>query len=383
MRRATLAAAVLLAGQIAWAQQSAPTPARQREGGAQPVKIDAATAAKILTETYKQTKDAKTREDFGYVIEVCERALAANPPEKIRKYAHQLAAWGYNRRGETYADEAATLFNQGARRQANELDALALDDFQAALRHDPEKWKALHNRGVSLALHGKIDEALTDFGRVLQINPDFTNSRFNRAEIRAQQELWPEAIADYSEVLRLKASDTEALLGRGNAQLKLGKHQEALADFQQALAYAPTSAAAYAGRGDVYTALGQWNAAGEDYRQAIKLDPKLGRAFRGAAWLMATCPLEQFRASELALQSAEKAIELAGDGDWTYLDALAAAQASAGRFTQAQATLEKAIQLAPDKAVGELQSRLELYRSRQPYRQSERSAAAGNAAVAR
>jgi tetratricopeptide (TPR) repeat protein len=84
---------------------------------------------------------------------------------------------------------------------------------------------------------------------------------------------------------------------------------------------------------------------------------------------MATCPVEQFRDAELALQSANKAIELDGSGDWTYLDALAAAQASAGRYAEAAATLDKARQIAPDEATAELQSRQALYRDGKPYRQ--------------
>src|SRR5262245_8141287 len=196
MLRATSAIALFLVTALAAGQEAEPTPAKAATGAPRRDTIDAATAAKILTETYEQTKDARTSDDFGQVIEVCERALAANPPEKIRNYAHQLAAWGYNRRGEVYADQAAELFNNGAHRQANELDALALDDFRSAVAHDPTKWKAIHNRGVSLALHGKVGEALADFDQVLKLNPQFANARFNRAEIRAQQGKWQAAIED-------------------------------------------------------------------------------------------------------------------------------------------------------------------------------------------
>ncbi|MCI0361651.1 MAG: tetratricopeptide repeat protein [Planctomycetaceae bacterium] len=368
MLRTTGAMALLFVTVLASGQDSEPTPARTKADQPRGEKIDAATAAKILTETYERTKDAQSPDDFGQVIEVCERALAADPPEKIRKYAHQLAAWAFNRRGEVYADQAADLFNRGAQRQANELDALALDDFHAAVAHDPAKWKAIHNRGVSLALHGKVEEALADFDQVLKLNPQFANSRFNRAEIRAQQGKWQAAIEDYNEVLKAKADDVGALLGRGNSLVRAGQLAEALADVELALRYSPESAAAFAGRGDVHCAAGRWNQAGEDYREAIKLDAKLGRAYRGVAWLLATCPDEHFRDRDLALASAEKAIALDGESDWTYLDALAAAQANAGRYGQAQATLEKAIQIAPDSVDEALQSRLARYRDRQPHR---------------
>jgi tetratricopeptide (TPR) repeat protein len=386
----TKLALVLLAGLLvgiaptSWGQEG-PTPAaRPRPGSEERAeKIDAATAARLLTETYEETKDSTSAEDFGRAIEVCERAIAAEPPEKIVRYAHQLAAWAYNRRGEVFADQAASLFNQGERREANELDSLALDDFQAAVRHDPTKWKAIHNRGVSLALHGKIDQALADFARVLELEPQFVNSRFNRAELLVRQDKFQEAIDDYTEVLKIKGDDIGALVGRGNALLKLGKPTEAVADFDLAVRFQPTSAAAHAGRADAYTALGQWNEAGNDYREAVRLDAKLGRAYRGAAWLMATCPRDELRHADAALRSAEKAIKLDGNGDWTYLDALAAAQANAGKYDEAQATIEKALQMAPDSAVEVLQSRQDLYRDGQPYRQSTTSTAVTTGPVTR
>lgn len=378
----TMLAVMLLVGlaQLSWAQP-APTLARRPAGAEE--KIDAATAARLLTEIYEQTKDSTSAEEFGRAIEVCERAIAADPPEKIVKYARQLAAWAYNRRGEVFADQAASLFNSGERREANELDALALDDFQAAVRHDPTKWKAIHNRGVSLALHGKIDDAVADFGRVLELEPAFVNSRFNRGELLAKQSKWQAAIDDYSEVLKIKPDDVGAMLGRGQALIQQAKPADAIADFSEAIRYQPQNAAAYAGRADAYTALGNWNAAGNDYREAVRLNANLGRAYRGAAWLMATCPRSELRHADAALRSAQKAIKLDGNGDWTYLDALAAAQANAGQFDEAQATIEKALQMAPDSAVEVLQSRYALYRDGQPYRESDRATAASTGTVTR
>ena len=57
-------------------QEPMPAPAQGDRDEPRQEKIDAATAAKILTETYEQKKDSTTADDFGSVIEVCERALA-------------------------------------------------------------------------------------------------------------------------------------------------------------------------------------------------------------------------------------------------------------------------------------------------------------------
>jgi len=65
---------------------------------------------------------------------------------------------------------------------------------------------------------------------------------------------------------------------------------------------------------------------------------------------------------------------LDGNGDYAYLDTLAAALASAGEFEDAKETQEKAIQIAPDAKGSELRARLNLYKSGQPFRTTSRTA---------
>lgn len=366
---------ICFAGMFASAQEPGPTLARPPLQSSQgPAAITAETAAKVLADAYQRTKNATASDEFGDIIETCERALSVDPPEQTRQYARQLAAWAYNRRGELYAQEASKVYNKGAHRRANELDALALDDFQAAIGHDATKWKAIQNRGVSLALHGKLEEAIADFDLVLKLQPEYQNAWFNRAELRFETGEYAVAISDYNQALQRRPDDIAAMLGRGESRLKLGQPQEAKADFELALRYSPTEALALAGRGDAHTALRDWNRAGEDYREAIRFNPRLGRAYRGAAWLLATCPDERYRRADLAVQTAEKAIELGGDSDWTYLDTLAAAQASAGQYDEAAQTIAKAIQIAPENLIETLKSRLDLYAEEQPFRLPAESA---------
>jgi tetratricopeptide (TPR) repeat protein len=331
--------------------------------------------ARQIASAYALSKTAKTIDEYSSIIETCERVLAEQTTEETIKYAKQLAAWSYNRRGEAFAQQASELIDQGEDRKANELDALALDDFQQAITLDSTKWKAYHNRGVSLGLHGKIEEALADFDQALKLKPDHVNGWFNRAEIKSQLGQFSEAVEDYTQALKLKPEDHGSLIGRAAARRQLGKLTDALQDISEALKHQPDYAPAYCERAEIEMSLGQWQAAAEDYRTAARTDNQLGRAFRGVAWLMATCPELKFRNANLAFEAAEKAIALDGENDFRTLDVLAAAQANMGDFAKAQVTLKKAMQLAPQEVQATLQMRMKLYANGQPYREPIRQAA--------
>ena len=147
-----------------------------------------------------------------------------------------------------------------------------------------------------------------------------------------------------------------------------------MADYGRAVELNADSAEALINRGDAYLALRQWREAATDYRQAIASDAGSGRAYQSAAWLMATCPDDGYRNDQLALQAAEKAIELDGRTDFKCLDTLAAAYANAGEFDRAKQTIAEAIKIAPKDHADLMRRRLELYQQNQPYREGEQIA---------
>lgn len=319
-----------------------------------------------LDQAYQQTKTAKTSSELSAIIATCERALEQKLSEQHQAYARQLLAWTLNRRGEGYNEQAAAMQDEA---EAERLDAAALADFDAAVRHDPSRWKSWHNRGVSRALLGQYPEALHDFDKVVELKPDYPNAWFNRAELRLELRQFTVAAEDYTHALRLQPDDPAALLGRGRAYLGEGLWDLAIADFDQVLQQEPTRAAALAYRGEARQAQGAWEAAAADIREAVKLDPQTAQGFLALGWLMATCPEDRFRQPDLAVQAAEKGVQLEGEQAVRPLDVLAAALANAGRFEEAEATLEKALPHAPPGELADLQQRLQLYRDRKPFRQ--------------
>jgi tetratricopeptide (TPR) repeat protein len=326
-------------------------------------------AKSLLASAYQKTQTAKTVADYTAVIDLCQQAEATNLTPEQGQYVKQLASWAYNRRGEAFVDQAATAIESGDKARASEFDTKALANFEKAVENDASRWKAIHNRGVSYALAGKYEKAIADFTRVIEVRPDYPNGWFNRAEIRYELGHFEQAIPDYTKTLELNPADFGAHTSRGHTYFRMRKFTEALADYTTAIELDETNAEAYANRGDAYQKAGQWKEAASDFRRAVELDPALPRAYAGAAWLMATCPDEQFRNAKLGLQAARRAVELGSEDNFELLDTLAAAQANANRFDDAIATVSKAIELAPTSASSPLAERLTLYNSQRPYRQ--------------
>jgi len=92
------------------------------------------------------------------------------------------------------------------------------------------------------------------------------------------------------------------------------------------------------------------------------------------AWLQATCPIAEFRDGAKAVENATKACELTDWKNFSYVDALAASYAEVGDFDSAVKWQKNAIDLLAEDTSVELrsayESRLDLYQSGKPYRQS-------------
>ncbi len=323
----------------------------------------------LLNSAYKLTKTAKTVEQYGEIVDLCNDARRLQLTGELSDYAKKLLAWAHNRRGETYSEQASELAGRGEMERAQKLDAAALADFEQAVANESDRWKALHNRGVSYALIGKYEQALKDFDRVTKLKPDYANAWFNRAEIRFELREFAVALQDYEETLRLLPDDLGALTSRGRVLLRLGRAAEAVKDLDRAVQLStPQSATVLTYRGEAHQHLGQWEKAATDFRKAIDVDPQLGWAFCAAAWLMATCPDEKFRDAERAMEAAKKAIELDGESDFRHSDVLAAAYANANRFPEAKKEIDKGLKTAPPDELSDMKKRQTLYSQNKPYR---------------
>ena len=106
------------------------------------------------------------------------------------------------------------------------------------------------------------------------------------------------------------------------------------------------------------------------YDRAYRASPDSLDVQNNLAWILATCPDKALRDAPRAVTLAEQAARSTNYADASTLDTLAAAYAESGAFEKAVVTERKAIELTPATSRSDLQKRLDLYLSGQPYHSS-------------
>ncbi len=320
--------------------------------------VQRAATELIVKEAYPLHQSAKTEEDYTKMLDLCQRGIEQGAPAKVVTYAQSLMSWAHNRRGQIRLD--ADRFQE------------AMADFDQSISLDPQRWLAFHNRGYCHAKQQQFDQALEDLTKALEIKPDYFKALTNRGEIYYALGQYEEAVADYTAALQLRRQDAKLYNQRGHAYWLLNRRNDALRDYNQAISLDSDFVDAYINRGDLLAEVGRLRQAALDYRRALQLDSSSHRGFISAAWMMSTSPDERYHDADRAIRAAQRALDLLGDVPnlkHRYLDVLAASQAAAGQYDQAVQTSQQAIDLAPESLQPEYQSRQQLYRQQQPYRQ--------------
>jgi tetratricopeptide (TPR) repeat protein len=223
-----------------------------------------------------------------------------------------------------------------------DLDRLAEAEqhFEAAVRIHPHRAKARFNLGLARLRLGRLSEAAEQFTKALELDADYAAAHNGLGLVHYRQERLPEAVAHF-----------RAAVGRA----------------PQVAVYRFNLAAALYDQGPAQRA-----AAESEYAAALRLDPHWPDAAARRAWQLATAPNLRHREPAEALLLAKQACQATGFRRAELLDVLAAAYAEAGRFEEASAVAQLAIQqaLAANETTRarQIEERLRLYQKKEPYR---------------
>jgi tetratricopeptide (TPR) repeat protein len=119
--------------------------------------------------------------------------------------------------------------------------------------------------------------------------------------------------------------------------------------------------------------LGKPREAMSSYARALLLQPDFPDALDRLSWILSTDPRPEFRNGTEAVRMAERACELTGRTQALLMETLAAAYGEAGRFQEAVATAQKALDLAESAGqkdvVMKCSKMLEALRTGKPWRE--------------
>ncbi len=288
--------------------------------------------------------------------------------------------------------------------QGNLPEAIAHLSNAVALA--PREPGPMCNLGQSLYRAGRANEALGWFQSNLVRNPMHPATLSAMADLLANQGRTAEALATYEQRLQLTPKLGADHAGMAALLARVGRTNEAEAHFRTVLRLEPSSSLAYYNLAIFLGSQQRSDEADEYFVKAAGMEPALFqvhtqwaahllRSARPAqalgvlqralprfpespplldllARLLAAHPDDRLRNGGQAIMLAEKASQLTEQRDPRHLDTLAAAQAEAGLFPAAVATLERALELVAGERAARLraglQSRLELYRRMTPFR---------------
>lgn len=360
------------------------------------------------------------QKDYGNAITDCDKAIQRDPMYLLAYHNRGIARQSQfdgsqktedlNGAIEDYSEVirldrkfVRAYLNRGIMwSRKNEHDK-AIRDFNTVLSLEPQNITARLGRASALQGKGDCDKAITELNEARALDPKNPMIYVCLAVARAKKGDCQDGIADCNEAIRLNPASVEAYTVRGNLWDQLGDQVKAIADFDEVIRRDPKSFGYYLMRGDAWRRKGDidsaikdfteairlnpefalsfqaraftlksnsdYAAAIADFQQAIRLNPKLHASHNGLAWLYATCPDDNFRNADEALQHARKACEQSHWKNEQYLETLAAAYAEAGDWHSAIKRQEKAVELTKDEeSKQQALKRLELYNAATAYR---------------
>jgi tetratricopeptide (TPR) repeat protein len=246
----------------------------------------------------------------------------------------------------------------------------AIRQYQEALQIDPDSADAHNNLGIVLRQEGRVDEAITQFQQALQIKPDYAEAHYNLGNAFLQKGNVTEAITHFQQAAQIKPGFAEAHNNLAVAFRRKGRVAEAIAQYQNVLQINPDNADAHYNLAIALRQQGREDEAMVHYQKALQIEPADPGVQNDLAWLLATCSEASLRNGNKAVELATQAGELAGGENPIILRTLAAAFAEAGRYSEAVATAQRALQLAESqsntKLAAQLQSEMKLYQAGSP-----------------
>jgi protein O-mannosyl-transferase len=263
------------------------------------------------------------------------------------------------------------LLSANESRMYTDIDTL----WKTTLERNPGAWMAHNNLGVLLLRRGKIEEAISHFREAIELNAHDAATQSNLGDAFLALNRTDDAVAQYRAALQINPNNAASHYNLANVLLKQGRIDDAIPEYQVALHIRPNDVDTQNNLGVALLEQGRVDEAIIHYQKALELQPKDVRAQANLAWALSISTTNPRMKGAIAIRLAQQASEDSGGENPAILRVLAAAYAQAGRFSEAVACAQRALDLAMNQQnaalVTALRDEIQLYGTNAPYRIAE------------
>jgi tetratricopeptide (TPR) repeat protein len=229
------------------------------------------------------------------------------------------------------------------------------------------------NLSFVLLQEGKSSEAIACLNEVIKDNPNSAKAYYLLAIASEREKKYDDAIKAISSTLKLDPNYPKARRIKGSLLLETGKLDEAIPYLDEVLQSDANQVETYENLGMAYNQSGKYKQAIQVWTKVTELKPNDVSVLNNLAWVLAAAEDGSAADVNKAVEYAERACKLTGYKEAALLDTLALAYAAVGRFNEAVTTAEHALNTAKSQnreiLVGEIRSRIELYKAGRRYYQ--------------
>jgi len=249
--------------------------------------------------------------------------------------------------------------------------AEAISHYRKAFEIQPDALTG-QNLANALLATGQVDDAIFYYQKALGLQPDAASIAYRLGNAFSAKGRLDEAIAAYRKALELQPTGAAIANALGNALMTKGNLDEAIFYLRKAVDLAPTLARVHNSLGNALVRKGHLAEAIAEYGKTIELQPTNTTTLNNLAWVLAAAPDDSVRNGERAVSLAQKAVHLSGANSPEMLATLSVAYAEVGKFPDAIAAAQRALELPGAKSnpslIDSLQSKIKLYESHSPFR---------------
>jgi len=214
-----------------------------------------------------------------YFAVMCELSTANGQTDQAKVFAENAVTYLQN------PSDDFEFYAKGVAYVVLKNYDMALDNFDQAIKQNPQKIIAYIRRGRLLSQRGEFARALADFDKAIQLDAE-RSAEQSKASAKTEKDPSTAEIQRDPRPWFENFRPGAAYIDRGRTYILQDDNDRAIADFTKAIQLDPEGANAYNHRGVAYAGKLDFDSAIADFDKALQFDPLLKNAHanRGLAF---------------------------------------------------------------------------------------------------